>query len=135
MHGMWFSLQAFLVASANISKLLWGSGGKQEAKRPDLRDRLGVSDASVLRDPDLRNDFEHIDSRLDLWLADPNRGPYVGRNIGPPGMVMGPDPSRRFHHFDPETGIVTFWEHSVSVPSILAEVSALLRQARMEDSG
>jgi hypothetical protein len=110
--------------------LLWGSGGNKEAEREDLRASLGISDTSALRDPDLRNDFEHFDSRLEDWLTESQGDSFVGRNVGPVTMFPGLDPSKRFHHFDPETGIVTFWQHSVSLPAILAEVRTLFPRAQ-----
>lgn len=93
---IWKQLQIILIASANLSKMFWGSCGRRESERAPLRDSLQVDDGSPLRDPDLRNDFEHFDERLETWYADSEHRNYVGRNIGPPNMIVGPDPSERF---------------------------------------
>jgi len=127
--GVWFALQGVLVAAANISKLLWGSGGASAEDRTELRSRLGVSDGSPLQSPRLRNHFEHIDE----WISNGTEPgtPYVGRLIShePPGsapLVPNEPTSKRFGHFDPVTQEVTFWHLSVSVPRVVQEAERLL---------
>jgi hypothetical protein len=124
----WRTLQNLLVSAANISKLLWGSRGGREAERAELRQSLGVGDDSPMKDTDLRNDFEHFDERVERHYAATDQRIYLGRNIGPPGFVniQGMLPGSRFQHFDPATGMVTFWEHSVSVREIVQEAQRLL---------
>ena len=123
---VWFALQSLLVAAANASKLLWGSN-EAAAGREDLRASLTVSDASPLKSKQLRNDFEHWDERLELNFSDSSQFVrlYSGRNIGQgrgiPRNSAGM--SREFQHFDPTTGVVTFWEHSSSVPELVAEAA------------
>jgi hypothetical protein len=64
-ESIFFSLQNFLTAGANISKALWGQGGRLHAERKPLRDSIGVHDSSALRAVNMRNNFEHFDERLD----------------------------------------------------------------------
>lgn len=127
---VWAALQAMLVAAANLSKLFWGSGARSEQEREPLRQSLGVSDTSCLRDPDLRNDFEHFDERLDQWYREGNRA-YIGRNIGPRDSIRlnGLNPHTWFHHYDPDAGVVTFWDHSVSIADLTNEVTAVFTKA------
>jgi hypothetical protein len=101
---IWMHLQTILVASANLSKMFWGSSGKKEAERERLREAFQVKDDSPLRDPDLRNDFEHFDTRLEKWFAESERHNYLGRNIGPPTAIGGIDTAERFQQFDPIPG-------------------------------
>lgn len=44
----WYALQMIVVWAANISKMLWGSGGTAHHRRA-LRDSLQMPDDSVLR--------------------------------------------------------------------------------------
>lgn len=123
----WAALQGILVSAANISKLLWGSGNekgraKLEARRKPLRDQLGIADSSVLNSTRLRNDFEHFDERIEKWFGGPGSHTFVGRNIGPPdflAMSDGREPPPKFGHFDPQTGIVEFWENSVNILEVI----------------
>jgi hypothetical protein len=127
---VWFALQSVLIASANLSKLFWGSRGKKEAERLDLRLSLSVADDSPLRDPDLRNDFEHFDTRVEDWFRDSESHNFAGRNIGRLSAITGIDVKDRFQWFDDSTGIVTFWTHSVALPLVLAEVQRIHPLAR-----
>ena len=132
---IWLQLQIILAAAANISKILWGSGSardaaRREAERKPLRDRLGVADDSPLRDPDLRNDFEHFDERLERWLETNPDGNFIGRNVMPVRALdalprAAGSSHHRFHHYDPETGEVTFWTHTVSIPAVVTEAERL----------
>jgi hypothetical protein len=126
------ALQSILVAAANLSKLLWGSGGRKEAERNRLRESLGVADNSPLRDPDLRNDFEHFDERVERWFESSTHRNYLGRFVGPYNAVAGFDTGDRFQHFDPESGVVTFWDHSVYLKDVLAEVKRIVALAQAE---
>ena len=80
----WASIQNCLTAVANISKAMWGQGGKYSKERKPLRDSLGVGNNSPLKRTSMRNNFEHFDERLEkvelLYLeelmktADANEG-------------------------------------------------------------
>lgn len=124
-------LQTIVVSAANLSKIFWGSGGSKEEDRKPLRELLEVSDDSPLRDPDLRNDFEHFDERLERWIESPGRGGYVGRNVSysfPPGAIHFDRPEGRFHHYEGMDGVLSFWEHEVSVPAIADEAARILER-------
>lgn len=61
-ENFWYSMQAFLSAVANVSKLLWGSGTtdpkrrEAEERRRPLRDSLNVGDDSP-ESPSLSQSF------------------------------------------------------------------------------
>jgi hypothetical protein len=128
----WLLLQVILTSAANVSKLLWGSSGNREKERGLLRQSLATPDDSVLRDPDLRNDFEHFDERVERWFAKETPRIYLARNIAPEGQIQLGVPYERFQHFDPETGEVTFWDNTVSVPAVVAEAQRILKAAEIE---
>jgi hypothetical protein len=58
-QGVFYALQNLLNAGANISKALWGQGGKLADQRKPLRDSIGIDDTSPLREVTMRNNFEH----------------------------------------------------------------------------
>jgi len=125
--GFWYALQGFLIAAANLSKLFWGSRGNKELERLDLRKSLGVTDDSPLRDPDLRNDFEHFDTRVEEWFAKSKDRNFFGRTIGPHSAVVGGGPvEERFQWYDPGTGVVTFLKHSVPLPAVKAAIIRIM---------
>ena len=63
----YYWIQNLLNAAANVSKALWGQKGKYAEIRKPLRDSIGVSDESPLRNVNMRNNFEHFAERLDRW--------------------------------------------------------------------
>jgi hypothetical protein len=138
MARTWLALQSILISAANISKLLWGSGGgggekaiaKRAARRAPLRDLLETDDSSPLHSLALRNDFEQFDQRLERSLAKRRSTPYVGRNIlhqahdvAMPGAAGA---NGRFGHYDPSTATVAFWAHSVDLRELISEVQRIL---------
>jgi hypothetical protein len=133
LDDIWEALQQILVAAANVSKMLWGSEGRYEAERAELRESLDVSYDSPLRDPDLRNDFEHFDQRLESWFESSPTRNYAGRNVGPRDSFPGFDPKEVFQHYDPTTGVVSFWDHSVAVASIAEDAERILGRAKLEE--
>jgi hypothetical protein len=112
--------------------MLWGSrAGRRnhiaarQAARAPLRESLSVTDDSPLKDPDLRNDFEHFDERLEDWFNLSEHHNYVGRTIGPPNAVITNTPEEHFQHFDPRTTRVSFWEHESTLNEIVREAHRL----------
>jgi hypothetical protein len=79
---LWYSVHAFLVTSANVSKLLWPERYSRKTheriKTPipergvELRGSLGINSDSVLRPRKARDYFEHFDEKLESWLSKPN---------------------------------------------------------------
>jgi hypothetical protein len=125
---LWYALQGLLIAAANTQKLAWGQGGKKAPQRADLRTSLAIADNSALHNPDLRNDFEHFDERLDEWYATAPHQNYSTRGIYK-GHNPFDDPSfAGFGHYDRGTGLITFDQkkHSLSVPPIVAEAQRIL---------
>lgn len=132
--GVWFGLQSILISASNASKLLWGAGrtdkeaqALHEARRP-LRESVGVDDSSPLNSRRVRNSFEHFDERIDDWFKASENHNYVGRNIGPPNMIVidGAPPDDHFGHFDPSTSVVTFWDRSAELNPIVGEAEKIL---------
>lgn len=131
-HRLWFALQGLLGAAGNASKLLWGSGrnAAEQAtiseRRKPLRDFVDVGDDSPLKPRQVRNAFEHWDERIKDWLAAGDVKVYASRNVGPTNAIMvGGMPPRHFGNYDPDSGVLTFWEESVSVPELLEEMGRI----------
>ena len=107
-----YSIQNLLNAAANVSKALWGQSGSLTAERQALRDSIGVSDSSPLREVTMRNNFEHFDERLDRWWTQSAHHNYADLNIGPRSAISGIDNVDTFRMYDPATTEVVFWGQS-----------------------
>lgn len=71
-RAVWAHIQAFLMHAGVISKL--AHPPRQAAQRGDLvRRLLEIEEASPIFDRNGRNNVEHLDERLDLWLSDTSR--------------------------------------------------------------
>ncbi len=99
---IWLSIESFLIAVANVSKILWPSrppkcnkcGSQSElsanvsSRAKDLRSILSVSDSSPLAIRQFRNFFEHYDFQLDDWIKQSNTQLVYDSNVGPIESVI-----------------------------------------------
>jgi hypothetical protein len=75
-------LQNIIVQGAVLSRYLWPVR-KGHAKRGQmLRNFLKVTDENPLKTRDLRNDIEHFDEKLDLYLANGLVGYIFPQHVG-----------------------------------------------------
>lgn len=122
----WYSVQAFLVAVGNISKLLWPSNPHIPERGRELRELLLVDDESILAPRRFRNHFEHFDERLEDWATSSDRHNVADSNIGPPSMIVGLDPSDFLRNFDTSRFAITFRGDVYEVRPIVEAIRALL---------
>jgi hypothetical protein len=132
--GVFCGVQNLLNAAANISKALWGSGGRQSEARRELRESIGVPDDSPLRDVVMRNNFEHYDERLDKWWAESKSHNHCDRNIMPKNAISGIDEIDMFRLFDPQTTNLTFWSQDFNLQQLISEVQRILPKLTEEAS-
>ena len=109
----WACIQNCLTAVANISKALWGQGGKFAKQRRSLRDSLGLAENSPLKPTAMRNNSDHFDERLDEWYATSTNRNHLDYMIGPPRMISGMADTDMFRVFDPTTAELFFGESAI----------------------
>jgi hypothetical protein len=127
--SVWMAIQTLLTAAANISKALWGQGGKLAAERTALRNSIGVDDSSPFRDVAMRNHFEHFDERLEVWWNESSAHNYIDMSVGSGmGQWFSPPPEEKdmFRSFDTSTGDIVFWGDRFNLPRIVQEVQRVL---------
>ena len=111
----WFAIQGILVAAANVHKLLWSGQRnsayeREAAERLPLREALGITEDSCLREKHVRNSIEHFDERIIQW-------------------GKGPRHYRSFVIYDADTGIVNFGRHTASIPGLVTECDHIISHA------
>jgi hypothetical protein len=121
-----YGIQNLLNAGANISKMLWGQKGKFANKRTRLRESINVADDSPLRNVNMRNNFEHMDERLDRWWADSKAHNHADMIIGPKNSFVGIEPTDMFRMFDPHTTDVIFWGEEFNIQALVNEAQRIL---------
>ncbi|WP_157223717.1 hypothetical protein [Caulobacter sp. AP07] len=121
-----YGIQNLLNAGANISKMLWGQKGKFANQRAQLRDSIGVADDSPLREVTMRNNFEHIDERIDRWWVESKAHNLADKIIGPKdGAIVGMEPTDMFRMFDPNTTNVIFWGEEFNMRALVTEAQRI----------
>lgn len=95
---VWCGLQAFTTAQANLSKLFYP---EKSPPRTDLVNAFNNIDLSQLRSRNLRNHFDHWDTRISAWLETRGALPTsvqdrAIRAESDIGMIPPPDQFRRF---------------------------------------
>jgi hypothetical protein len=128
-YGVFYGIQNLLVAAANCSKALWGEGGRLSTQRQPLRDALGVTDASPLKDVNMRNNFEHFDERLDRWWTESPNHNIADLNLGTVRMITGLAAMENFRQFDPDSGDLLFWGDRFNINALVGEARAILSRA------
>ncbi len=105
---VWYAIQNFLVAVANISKFFWPPKFKYQKRGEELRKSLGIKDDSPIKPRGGRNVIEHFDEKLEEWATSSKRHCFIDSNIGPLNMIAGIDQQDVLRHFGPTTWAFTF---------------------------
>lgn len=125
---IFFHLQNLLNAAANIGKTLWGkANGKYELSRKPLRESVGITDASPLKNTDVRNKFEHIDEYISDWFDSSTSHIFADMNLGNVrGTTSGVNQFKMFRTFDPVTYDVTFLGWTCNIKEVIGEIERIL---------
>jgi hypothetical protein len=131
-QSVFYALQNMLNAAANVSKALWGQGGRLSQERKLLRDSIGVQDDSPLREVTMRNNFEHFDERLDTWWQESKSHNHIDIVVGPKNMIVGTADMDKFRHFDPSTTDMVFWGQEFNLQKLVTEVQRIMPKLLQE---
>jgi hypothetical protein len=132
MDRIWYSVQAFLVAVGNISKLLWPPSPLLPERGAELRASLSIGNDSHLEPRVFRNHFEHFDERLERWATSSKRRNLVDSNVGSPGAIGGIEPGDFLRNFDTTNFAVTFRGDVYHLQPLANAVSDLWQKAVVE---
>lgn len=127
-----YAIQNLLSAGANISKTLWGTRGAKSAERAPLRDSIGIMDDSPLRAVTMRNNFEHMDERIERWWGDSKHHNHSDLNISSRSGIAGIEKIDWFRHFDPQTTDLTFWGEDFNLQALISEAQRILPKLQEE---
>ena len=132
----WYATEAFLRATADISKIFWPPKpldaslvGITNQRGKDLRRVFGVKDDSPLRSRTLRDHFEHFDERIDLWYASSTHHNIIDSNLFPRRFL---DKSIDYlRNFDPEEWVLFFAGDELSLKPLIEAVEELAEKTRV----
>jgi hypothetical protein len=132
MDRIWYSIQSFLIAAGNVSKLLWPPNPQIPDRADDLKQSLCVNDSSPLTPRTFRNHFEHFDERLEEWATSSQRRNFVDSNVGPTGMISGIDPDDYLRNFDTTKKAVTVRGDKYQLQPMIDAIINLHKKAVIE---
>ncbi len=140
-NRVFYSIQSFLVAVANISKLFWpgyskktSPGSYKQALREALRKSLSIGDdwekyvfGKSIRD--MRDSFEHFDKRIDeKWFNSSQHHNIVDLNIMPLNAISGAEDVNFLRNFDPISFSITFNREKIDLPPLMEAIKDLWKK-------
>ncbi|MBK7522812.1 MAG: hypothetical protein IPI53_01175 [Saprospiraceae bacterium] len=124
---IWSSLQSVLVASGNISKILWPS--KKYADRgASLRKILKIENNNPLSSRTFRNHFEHYDERIEEWFLLHQVGSYIDLSTNPSLMRSFPRSDHRGYNSFNNT--LKFRDEILDLNEIITVVQQIYQNCR-----
>lgn len=143
LDNFWFHIQGFLIAIANISKILWPSGScgkippKLASRGENLRRILSLNDLpSPLQKRKFRNFFEHYDIWIEDWHENSKDRILIDSNIGvieyPSGTT--PNPIAYMRNFNPEKFVLTFRDKEYNIKEVVKGIHDLVNKIQLIQS-
>jgi hypothetical protein len=137
MDMFWYSIQNFLIAVGDISKILWPPNSKYQQRGEELRKILNIKDNSPLYLRSARNYFEHFDERIEEWATSSKSHTFADTNIGPlkgPSKMIGNlGPKDYMRHFDQTTWTLFFSGDEYELNTIIKAIDELYRKVHLNN--
>jgi len=130
---IWSFIHAFLVASGNISKILWPKT-KYSDRGDALRKYLSIKDDSPLGIRKPRNYLEHFDEYLQEWIESTKNHRYIDSSFGSLELIKVSDPDFEkgdfLRFFDYQLWVIVFSKFSFDLKPIIKAIDELLTKVR-----
>lgn len=124
----WSSIQSILVASANVSKILWPTTTRYKARGEKLRQMLRVDDSNILSSRKFRNYFEHYDEQIDEWFKNQSSAVYIDLAMNPSVSGVG---ARRSHRgYNSFNNTLIFRGESLDLGEVLKALEEILNNCK-----
>jgi len=134
MDMFWYSIQNFLIAIADISKIFWPPMSTYSQRGEELRNIFNIKNDSPFQSRDARNYFEHFDERIENWIASSKTHVFADTNIGPlkgqAKMIGNLGPRDYMRHFDQTTWTLFFSGDEYKLNVIIKAVEDLYEKVQ-----
>ena len=132
---IWYAIQNFLVAVANISKFFWPTNAKYQKRGEELRNSLGIKNDSPIKTRKVRNCFEHFDEKLEEWAISSKGHIFIDSNIGPTNkMIVGIAQEIFLRNFNPTTWTLTFRGDKYELKPMIEVIHYLYLKVSIEEN-
>lgn len=117
---IWCSIQSILVASGNVSKILW-PGAKYKDRGNRLRKILSVEENNPLSSRKFRNHFEHYDERVEEWFSNGSGGVYDDLHMNPhlSSGIFGDEPNFTHRGYNSFNNTLVFRNEVLDINKLL----------------
>jgi len=123
----WSSIQSILVATANVSKILWPTAKKYKGRGERLRQELGVENNNILSSRKFRNYFEHYDEQVDDWFKNQPSAVYTDLAMNPSLSGVGSSSHRGYNSFN---NTLIFRDESLDLGEVLKALDKILNKCQ-----
>lgn len=126
---IWSSIQSILVASGNISKILWPNK-KYEKRGERLREMLKVKQNNPLNNREFRNRFfEHYDEMVEEWFKDRVGGVYIDLSMNP--SISGSGSNNTHRGYNAFNNSLVFRNKSLDLTVILKALNEIYNNCKL----
>lgn len=122
----WSSVQSILVATANVSKILWPTL-KYKARGEKLRQILRVENNNILSNRNFRNYFEHYDEQIDELFKNRSSAVYTDLAMNPSLSGVGDTGHRGYNSFN---NTLIFRGKSLDLAEVLKALQEILSNCK-----
>lgn len=122
----WSLIQSILVATANVSKILWPRT-KYKPRGERLRQELGVENSNILSSRKFRNYFEHYDEQIDEWFKNQSSAVYTDLAMNPSLSGVGSSSHRGYNSFN---NTLIFRGESFDLGEVLKALEKILNKCQ-----
>jgi hypothetical protein len=119
---LWLAVQSILIASANISKILFPVHSK--ARGRELCRLLKVDQTTVFFDRLVRNHFEHFDERIETWEGNGLEN-WIDMNVAPSYAFEGAENAAFMRNINPYTLEIYVWDDVFDIKRTKEEAEVL----------
>lgn len=125
---IWCSIQSILVASGNVSKVLWPQNKKYSTRGEKLRQMLHVEADNILSSRKFRNHFEHYDERIEEWFKESRSAVYTDLSMKP--SLRTSLPSNDHRGYNAYNNTLVFRSEMLDLNEVLSALEAILCSCR-----
>jgi hypothetical protein len=117
-------LQNILAMGAALSRYFWPVRAGHENRGKILRRSFNVTDSSPLKSRDVRNEIEHFDEKLDIYLSKGVVGVIVAHYVGP-SPKSSQVPSHFFRAYYTDRDVFEVLGKRFTIQPLVAEIARI----------
>jgi len=127
---LWFNVQGLLVATANISKILWNYEREEPEEVTYLKELLKIEDSSKIKSRFFRNLFEHYDRHLIDWSKSRTSNSFATSNVMQKSMPLGMPVENTFKTYYSDVNSIMFQRKEYELQPVIKEIARIYEKIK-----